>query len=287
MAEADQTKQELSACAGIAREFDADRFYAALFAPAEQREALFALIAFNYEIARLREVISEPMIGEMRLTWWREALDEIEAGHPPRAHPVVQALDAAYKARRFPLEPLHQSINARFFDQHNDPMPDLTELVAYARATGGTLARTMAEVLLSADRERAPVLAAAQDAGTSWALTGIIRSLRIQASRGQLYVPARELGARGVPASSVIAGTLSDGLLVVIREIVARARKELDAARKVRFGPALPAVLYCAQLPTYWRQMTRINFDPFRSAMEQSNFSRLSRLLVASLLKKI
>ena len=54
------------------RRHDRDRFQTALFAPAARREALFALYAFNYEIARVREVVTEPMLGRIRLEWWRE-----------------------------------------------------------------------------------------------------------------------------------------------------------------------------------------------------------------------
>lgn len=286
MSDGDHTKPKLSPVGALAREFDADRFYAALFAPAKRREALFALIAFNYEIARLREVVSEPLIGEMRLVWWREALEEIEAGSAPRAHPVVQALDAAQRAAPFSLDPLRRMIDARTFDQHNDPMPDLPALTAYARATGGALAQAMAEALLPAG-DHAPVLAAAQSAGTAWALTGIVRSLRIHASRGQLFLPARDLGARGISAETVFAGVASDGLLAVINDIIAQARAEFDAARKTHAGAALPAVLYCVQLPAYWRRMLHADFDPFRTPIEQSDFARLSRLSVAALLKRI
>ena len=279
--------EALSPCGASAREFDPDRFYAALFAPAEKREALFALIAFNYEVARLREIISEPLIGEMRLAWWQEAIDDIEAARAPRSHPVAQALDAAYRSAPFSLDGMRQLTEARSFDLHNDAMADIDALLSYACASGGNLARLMAEVLLSTSDQSSVQLAGATAAGTSWALTGIIRSLRIHASRGQMFLPARELGARGVSSSSVLAGTVSGGLQVVIKEITDLARIERDKARKVQFGAALPAVMYCAQLPSYWRRMTRMDFDPFRSPIERSDFARLTTLLSAALFKKI
>ena len=68
------------------RHHDRDRFQTALFAPAERREALFALYAFNYEIARVREAVREPMLGQIRLQWWREAIAAAYAGEPPRRH---------------------------------------------------------------------------------------------------------------------------------------------------------------------------------------------------------
>ena len=76
----------LSPLAALVRRHDRDRFQTALFAPAARREALFALYAFNYEIARVRESVREPMLGQIRLQWWREAIDAAFAGE--RAAPA-------------------------------------------------------------------------------------------------------------------------------------------------------------------------------------------------------
>ena len=86
------------------REHDPDRYLATLFAPADAREALFALYAFDHEITRVRRMVSEPVAGLVRLQWWREALDALAADQPP-AHPVV----AAVHARRDRFAPLRAS----------------------------------------------------------------------------------------------------------------------------------------------------------------------------------
>src|SRR6476661_6084406 len=78
----------LSPVAALVRHHDRDRFQTVLFAPAARREALFALYAFNYEIARVRESVTEPMLGQIRLQWWREAVDAGYAGTLPRHHVV-------------------------------------------------------------------------------------------------------------------------------------------------------------------------------------------------------
>src|SRR5437660_6126907 len=87
----------LSPVAALVRRHDRDRFQTVLFAPAGRREALFALYAFNYEIARVREAVSEPMLGQIRLQWWREAITAIFAGEAPRQHEVVLPLSAAIR----------------------------------------------------------------------------------------------------------------------------------------------------------------------------------------------
>src|SRR4051794_28190129 len=92
--------EKLSPVGAIVRRHDRDRFLTALFAPAARREALFALYAFNFEVAKTREVVSEPMLGQIRLQWWREAVDEIFAGGRVRSHEVVQPLAEAIRGGR-------------------------------------------------------------------------------------------------------------------------------------------------------------------------------------------
>src|ERR1700726_180635 len=87
----------LSPCAGLVRRHDRDRFQTALFAPAADREALFALYAFNFEIARVRESVTQPMLGQIRLQWWRENIAAAFEGGPVRAYPVVGALSVAIR----------------------------------------------------------------------------------------------------------------------------------------------------------------------------------------------
>src|SRR5262249_20084786 len=90
---------QLSYCAGLLRRQDPDRYLTALFAPSDRREALLALYAFNHELARARESVREPIMGQMRLQWWRDGLAELRAGRP-RAHEVVLGLNAAMAAHR-------------------------------------------------------------------------------------------------------------------------------------------------------------------------------------------
>ena len=88
-------------CEHQVRHHDKDRFLASLYAPAERRPFLFALYAFALEIGRVRRVVREPLVGTIRLQWWREALGGTRA-EEAGANPVMVALQDA--ARRSGLE---------------------------------------------------------------------------------------------------------------------------------------------------------------------------------------
>lgn len=259
------------------RVHDPDRFYSALFAPAVRREALFALLAFNHEIARTREQVSEPRVGEIRLSWWHELLDEVEHGDA-RAHPAAQALAVAHRGHPFRLAHLHALIDARGFDLENEPMRDLAALEAYAKATGGGLHRAMAETL-DAGEEGA---LAAEMAGTAWALTGILRALPIQAARGQSYLPGDRLALHRVPADWTSAPPAGESLAAVVAEVATLADSFRNRAHLMRAGAAAPAVLPIALVPAYLHRVTRAGGDPLRARTNMGTREKLARLALAS-----
>ena len=133
----------LSPVGALARAADYDRYLSALFAPAARREALFALIAFNHEIARIPEAVSEPMLGRIRLQWWRETLEAIHDGKPARRHEVALPLADAIHAWGLDRGAFERLLDGREADLEPDAPPDLAGLERYAAATGGALTALM------------------------------------------------------------------------------------------------------------------------------------------------
>ena len=133
-------------CGVRVRRFDYDRYLAALFAPDSHRPALMALYAFNIEIAKIRETVSEPTLGRIRLQWWRETLDGLFDARP-RHHAVAVALAEAIS--RFGLTRRHfeHLVEGRARDFEDAPPEDLAALESYADATSGALTRLALEVL--------------------------------------------------------------------------------------------------------------------------------------------
>src|SRR3984893_14568079 len=106
----------LSPVAALVRRHDRDRFQTVLFARGARPQALFALYAFNYEIARVRESVTEPMLGQIRLQWWREAIAAAFESGPVRNHPVVEALTGSIRELPMTRDHFDRLINARETD---------------------------------------------------------------------------------------------------------------------------------------------------------------------------
>jgi len=211
-------------CAELVRTADRDRFVATLFAPAELRPALHALYAFNSEVARTREMVREPLPGEIRLQWWSDVLGggrEAEA----RANPVAFALVATIERHRLDRTALLELVEARGFDLYNEPMESIAALETYARKTSSAVFDLAVQILAG---HAEPV---AEDAGIAYAMAGLLRAFPLSVARRQLYVPAEILQRHRVRTHELFARRQSAGLAAALAEMRAMARAHLAAAR--------------------------------------------------------
>lgn len=270
--------ESLRACLSELRRLDHDRFLTTLFAPAEKRPALVALYAFNVEIARVRETVSEPMLGQIRLQWWREAIEGIERGEV-RGHEAAVALAETRSDAPLPARELIALIDARERDLDDEPLADMASLEAYAEATSSAV-MSIAGGMLAGSRVEA-ARAAIRPAGIAYALTGLLRALPGHASQGRLYLPLDLLRRHDLDPHRIFAGEMSDGLRAAVVEVAARARERLDEARRQRSvidRTLLPALLPAALCDRYLSIVSAPDFDIFRQSTEVPAFVRQSRL---------
>lgn len=252
----------LSAVGALAREADYDRYLSALFAPAASREALFALIAFNHEIARIPEAVSEPMLGRIRLQWWREVVDAAYAGGPARRHEVAVPLTDAIRAWNFDRAPFDALLDAREGDLEAERPPDLAALERYAGATGGALTALM---LQASGANAGAALEAGWQVGTAWALVGTIRAAPVAAAQGRVTLPADLLAEAGIAAHDLRAGQGFERFSGVAEPVGRRAAALLHAARGARRAVPRQArgVLLIARLADlYLVRLRRAAWDP-------------------------
>jgi phytoene synthase len=246
-------------CIALVREADRDRYLSTLFAPAQHRDALAALYAFNVEIARVREVAREPMPGEIRLQWWREVLGGARDGEAA-AHPVAAALQETRARYALAPERLIGLIDAHGFDLYDAPMAMLDDLDRYGKETEAAVFAAAAHIL-GVDGE-----AITEHAGLAYALTRILMEFGRHAAQRRLYVPLEVLERHGVEREDVFARAAIPALDAALAELRRHARRYLDAAQAEleRADPRLlPALLPAASAAAQLRRMERPGADPF------------------------
>jgi 15-cis-phytoene synthase len=172
----------VAACAALVERGDPDRFLAVMAAPVAAREKLFPLYAFNLEVARAPWVTQEPLIAEMRLQWWRDAVAEVAEGRPARAHEVMAPLADVIRAGA-PAQVLDGITAARRWDIYREGFTDESTLWAHLEATGGGLMQAACLALGDGDAVRARAV------GTGAALAAWLVAVPELEARGRLPLP--------------------------------------------------------------------------------------------------
>lgn len=276
--------RDLSPLAALVRRHDPDRFRTALFAPAERREALFALYAFNCEIARVRERVSVPVLGQIRLHWWREAIAEVFAGGPVRRHEVMAPLAAAICAFGLDRAPFETLIDAREADLDDAPPATLAALEAYAEKSSAPLV-LLALAVLGVDDAAAHEVG--RQVGTGYALAGLIRAMPFRARAGRSLIPADLAERIGFEPRDGLALRITPALKAAIAEIAEAAARHLAAARAARAvvpRRAVPALLPAVIADRTLRRLARADYDPFDPRLLQPDPLQIWRLAWAATL---
>jgi NADH dehydrogenase [ubiquinone] 1 alpha subcomplex assembly factor 6 len=271
-------------CASIVRRHDHDRYLTVLHARVEDRPGLFGLYAFNVEVAKTREVVTEPALGEIRLQWWRETIEELYRGQC-REHEVVKALADLLQERPLPEKALIDLIDAREVDLYDEQPQTLQQLETYAERTGGGI-QALAALCVGASNG---ALEAARHVGIAWALTGLVRALPWHLHHGRVYIPADLMQEEGLmdPMDSCADQVLA--LSRILRRIGDRARAHLICARQKAqsVAPEVKPVLRLACLADgYLACLERSAYVPDNVNYERGALGRQLRLTWAGLTRK-
>jgi 15-cis-phytoene synthase len=273
-----ETAQAYAHCDALLRREDPDRWLASLFLPIEARAHVHALYAFSLEVARVRRLVSEPILGEIRFQWWREILAAERPGEA-EANPVAAALLDTLARCELPSAPLLALIDARLFDLYGAPMPSFDMLEAYAKATVGQLFQLAAAIL---DPGAGTELSeAAAHAGIAYAITGLLRALPWHALTGQVYLPKDVLARHGAVVEAVQAGIASPALRSALAEMRSLGRGHLEEfaiCPEAKAGRGAAAFLPVSLCALYLRQMEKRSYAPFETMILLPQWRRQWRL---------
>jgi phytoene synthase len=221
------------AIAALVRRHDPDRFLTALFAPPDKRDALLTLYAFNHELARAREAVSEPPLALIRLQWWREVVEEAH-----RRHEVAEPLRIAIEAGDLDRGALLALIDAR--EAEAEPaFETAADWRAYLFGCAGGVAVAAGRLLGCPDAEGLRPL------GAAYGIAGLLRSIPTHARQGRCLLPRDILEEHGLTPEGVIAAPHAAGVQAVMRQLAHEGLMLLTPSRVPRraIAAALPAVL--------------------------------------------
>lgn len=265
--------------AAALRAGDRDRYLSTLVLTGGQRDAVTALYAFNADVAAIRERVTNPAPGEVRLQWWVDAIEGTEHG-AVRSNPVADALLQVTVDYQIPAGTLLRLLNARRFDLYDDPMPDVASFEGYAGETASTLYQ-LAAMILNGGNTLEPGDAAGH-LGVAHAMIGHLRAFGRVSAQGRIMLPWSVFAANGVREGEIFTGTESDGLVEAIgqfSEIAGDHLSRAEAAIAVLPPRLKPAFALVAVLRRQLELLNQRSGGPFAPAPDEPDWRKITRLL--------
>jgi len=272
-------------CLSMLRETDRDRYLACLLSPEDKRGALASLYAFNAEIARVRDVVREPLPGEIRLQWWRDLLEGGAAGDTG-GNPLAAGLLETIERYRLPRQTLVAMTEARIFDLYDDAMPDQTALEGYSGETASALIQLAGLVLSPEDAIQSAD--AAGHAGVAQSIAGLLMLLPIHNRRRQIYVPLDILSATGLDRDTFLAGEDKARISAAIEVFSGLGLEHLQKARHAGpiAKPLFPAFLPVSLAEHILKRARKQGDSALFGGLQQPQWRRQISMMKATLLRR-
>lgn len=233
----------LSYLGDFVKQNDPDRFLLSLFCDASCRESLLALFAFNYEISKTREVVSESTLGHIRLQWWRDEIGKIYEGNPTQGNEILSALNSAIQDYDLSRKSFDDLIYAREFDLENVLPSDLQGFLNYCDFTSTPLMH-LAVIIAGGDPENEPAKAVA----VNYAMAGLLRNIPYHARQGRAYLPESLLKEGGITTDELFSFKKKENLAEIVRKITKEYEKSLKPGHVFLKSSNILADLYFKQI---------------------------------------
>jgi 15-cis-phytoene synthase len=261
--------------ANAARSGEPERYLAALLADDPRRQDLLAIAAFAAELARIPALVTEPMMGEVRLQWWRDVL-QAPANRDNAGPAVAAAIRTAQQRHRLSMPLLLAMTEARAFDLYADPMPDQAAFDGYLDKSAGAPFALALRVLGA----EAPA-ALADHAGRAYGRVRVLCALPHWLSRGRNPLPQPLLDEVDGARDQLVAGQWGPASQRGVARVVEEARLHLEAAQ--RLARDLPrekriALLPLATIRPYLDGLGRRQHNPLRSVTDIAPLTRIVRI---------
>jgi phytoene synthase len=272
-----ESQAQREAVAALVKSRDPDRYWSTLFAPPDTRESLLALYAFHSELAHIPLLISEPMVGQIRLQWWRDAID-LAAPGVRTGNPIADALAAAMATHDLPKERLLAMVDARQPEIDRAAPADIGAIRAGLQKTTGTVFELAAGILGATGGSIAGI---AMQAGVAEGLTRLLLALPRQAAQRSLLIPPSYFESRGVDIAAIHRGQTSPALQAALADLRGAASKALGAAK---FGlqrstdAPLAAFLPLAAIEPYLSAMAETKANPLHAIPRVNPLRRFWRV---------
>lgn len=264
----------------IAKAYEPDRYLASLLAPKSVREDLITLAAFLSELRKISLQVSEPLIGEIRFQWWRDALEAVPS-NLKTGNPVADKFADLVRRYNVPQNLLSDLLDVHGHALHSASSVDDVAFDIELELTEGLGFRIAARIL--GYNENQDMLNAIVLASRCYGRARAGLTLPISMSHGRYPLP-RQTDAKSYDEADCHKdmGQLCAEAAKYLQEFRA-IMANLSGDRKALTTALLPV----AVTEPYLKALQRADHDPSRDIAEIAPLTRVWRLCMAHAIGQI
>ncbi|EUC60238.1 squalene/phytoene synthase [Rhizoctonia solani AG-3 Rhs1AP] len=258
-------------CRELVRKHDYEAYLCSYFYPRAVQPGYFALRAFNIELAMIRETVSRPIIGKMRMQFWRDAIKSITDNRPVK-HPIAIALHEASQQAKLPPYYLKRMVDARDEDLDRESHMMLEGVTQYAESTSSTLLYLLLSLLQQSHSDS--LAHAASHVGIAQSFVTLLRALPFHATRRRMVIPVEITAKHGVRQEDVFRmGSDAQGIDDAVFEFATVANDHILTARDTFKdsgvpGGAMPVFLSAVPVVSFLGRLEDANFNAFAPQLQ-------------------
>ncbi|XP_029638160.1 NADH dehydrogenase (ubiquinone) complex I, assembly factor 6 isoform X1 [Octopus sinensis] len=262
------TQNPVELCMNMVRKTDFENYLCTLLYPKSIRTSAFGLRAFNAEIAQVKDLTTDPRIGEIRLKYWQDVVNEIYQGKLPHL-PVGQELARAVQKHNLSKHWLLRLIDARFTSLKENPFTSIKNMEDYAEKTVSSLHYLLLECLgiknVHADHVSSHI-------GKAYGIITQLRGVPYHGSKRKVYLPLDVLIKHQVSEEAIVRGRDDQKVKDVIYDIASAAHQHLKLARDLKqhiTKEMLPVFLSTVICEEYLNKLQKVDFHVFHPRLQQ------------------
>ncbi|CAH3176554.1 unnamed protein product [Porites lobata] len=257
-------------CTNLVRNLDYENFLCVLLLPKGSRRSVFAVRAFNIEVARVQDAVSDPNIGRMRLQFWRDSLDNIYQGNPPQ-QPVALELAETTSKHKLTKRWFSRIIDGREKSIDNRPYDTTDSLEEHGENTVSSVLYLILECLGVKDVQADH---AASHLGKAIGVVTLLRATPFHGSRGKVYIPSDVMIKHGVSQEDIIRGRTTQAVKDVTYDLASLAHSHLSTAKSLMSkAPKVASRVFLPMVScqAYLTKIQQADFNMFHSTLRERN----------------
>ncbi|GIY09141.1 NADH dehydrogenase complex I, assembly factor 6 [Caerostris extrusa] len=249
-------------CQSAVRKYDYENYLCTLLLQEPVKSAAFVIRAFNVEIAQVRDSVSTSSIGEMRMKFWKDALERTFAGNPPE-QPVTQELAKIIRNNELSKSWFLRLITSRELLLHDKPFVTVKELENYCDQA---VVSVYYLILQASGTSDVHCDHAANHIGKSQGICNFLRGIPFNASKGRFLLPLEIMSKYKISQEMLFREEQKKSLQDAVYELSSLAHQHLELGRKL--STDLPKHVKRIFLPAvateaYLKTLQETDFDVF------------------------